>query len=388
MENKKNAYIAILLFGVVSLFGDMVYEGARGVIPAYMMLLGATGVVVGFVGGFGDFLGHAIRLMSGRLADTTKSYWFFTIVGYGMIISIPLLALSNSWHMAALLIITERLGKALRSPSRDTLLSIIGKDVGSGRAFGIHEALDQTGAIAGPLMLAMILLYTNSNYEITFSFLFIPYVMMLIALFFIYRKFSDVGTYEKKKGKNESLGGNFYLYSLAVFLNTLGLVSALLINYRASQILPQGEVWIIPLIYTLIMGVDALSALPSGYIYDKIGTKFLFIPFIISIVPSVLAVSAGSLMIILLAAIFSGFILGMQESVYRAAVADMAPIESRGFAYGIFNASYGFALLASGLVFGYFIDATVSMQTVLIYSVLLQVIAMLVLWKSLKQKAF
>ena len=80
--NSKNAYIGILLFGIVSLMGDVVYEGARGILPTYLKFLGASAVIVGLVGGLGDFLGYALRLVSGFLADTTRAYWFFIFLGY------------------------------------------------------------------------------------------------------------------------------------------------------------------------------------------------------------------------------------------------------------------------------------------------------------------
>ena len=130
-STRKNAYHAILLFGIISLMGDIVYEGARGVIPGYLEFLGATAFIVGFVGGLGDFLGYAFRLVSGFLADTTSAYWLFIFLGYGLIAAIPLLGVPLGLEIAVLLVLLERLGKAFRSPSRDTLLSIISKDVGA-----------------------------------------------------------------------------------------------------------------------------------------------------------------------------------------------------------------------------------------------------------------
>ena len=186
--NSKNAYAGILLLGIVSLLGDVVYEGSRGLVPGYLKFLGASAFIVGLVGGVGEFLGYAVRLVSGVLADTTRAYWLFIFLGYGLIASIPLLGLAGAWEIAIILVLLERLGKALRSPSRDTVLSIVSKDVGMGKAFGIHELLDQIGAVAGPLIVATLMLYSSNNYQLTFSFLLLPFLMLLAALVYTSRK--------------------------------------------------------------------------------------------------------------------------------------------------------------------------------------------------------
>lgn len=170
--NTKSAYIAILLLGIVSLMGDVVYEGSRGIVPPYLAFLGASAFIIVFVGRLGEFLGYSFRLISGVLSDTTKAYWIFIFLGYGLIVSIPLLGFAGGWAIAIILILLERLGKAFRSPSRDAVLSMVSKDVGAGKAFGVHELLDQIGAILGPILVAGLMLYSGNNYSQTFSLLF------------------------------------------------------------------------------------------------------------------------------------------------------------------------------------------------------------------------
>jgi MFS family permease len=237
--NSKNAYAGIVLLGIVSLMGDVVYEGSRGLVPDYLKFLGVSAFIVGFVGGFGDFLGYALRLVSGFLTDTTRAYWFFIFLGYGLIASIPLLGLANAWEIAIILVLLERIGKALRSPSRDTVLSVIGKDVGTGKAFGLHELLDQIGAVAGPLIVAALMFYSSDNYQLTFSFLLLPFLMLLAALVYTFKKIGSITISEPKATgeKNKALEKPFYIYSFAVMLNTMGLIPVLLILYKASTIL-------------------------------------------------------------------------------------------------------------------------------------------------------
>ncbi len=387
LNSRRSAYYAILLFGIVSLMGDIVYEGARGVIPSYLEFLGATAFIVGFVGGLGDFLGYAFRLVSGFLADTTRAYWLFIFLGYGLIAAIPLLGIPLGLEIAILLVLLERLGKAFRSPSRDTLLSIISKDVGAGKAFGIHELLDQIGGILGPLIMTF-LMFSTGNYNFAFSFLALPFLALVAVLTYTYKK---VGTktfqvkMEKTKKSQGKLPKPFLIYTFAVLLNTAGLVPYTIILFKASEILQTTEsMWIIPLIYLLIQGVDAPVALAAGFAYDKFGTRILAIPFLLSIFSSMLTMGSTSLLTIVAAALVFGIVLGMQESVYRAAVSAYTPITSRGTAYGIFNTAYGVGFLISGSLYGLLADLKVSFILISLYTVLMQVTALALLTTSPK----
>ncbi|MBS7617406.1 MFS transporter [Candidatus Bathyarchaeota archaeon] len=355
----KNIYVSILLLGIVSLMGDIVYEGSRGLIPGYLKFLGATAFIVGLISGLGEFLGYAVRLLSGFLADTTRAYWVFMFLGYGLIVSIPLLGFTNGWEIAAILVLLERLGKACRSPSRDTILSIVSGGVGAGKAFGIHEFLDQVGAVMGPLIVATLMLYSSNNYRWTFNFLIIPFTMLLTALVFTYWKIGSRIAVEPKTAivKGRILGRLFYIYTLAVVLNTIGLVPASLILYKVSMILqPEQQQWMVPLIYLLIQGIDAPAALLSGYLYDKFGIKILVLPFILSVFPPLFTMVNSDLTALIVASVFFGIVLGVQESTYRAAVSEFTPLSSRGTAYGVFNATYGFGFLISGGIYGLIID--------------------------------
>ncbi|MEM2934804.1 MAG: hypothetical protein QXF32_00355 [Candidatus Thermoplasmatota archaeon] len=190
MDSKKSLAIKlIIIFGIVSLFGDIIYEGTRGVIGPYLKILGANALIVGFISGFGEFIGYLFRLFSGYFSDRTGAYWLFTFIGYGMIAFIPALSFANIWQIAGLFIIMERIGKALRSPARDTIISHLTKRIGSGFAFGLHELLDQVGAIAGPLIFAFAFLNKETvlidDYKMTFTFMWVPFILLILALIFL-----------------------------------------------------------------------------------------------------------------------------------------------------------------------------------------------------------
>lgn len=389
-NSHREAYLGILLLGIVSLLGDVVYEGSRGIGPDYLGFLGATAVIIGLVGGIGDFLGYAMRLVSGLLVDATRAYWFFIFLGYGLIVSIPLLGISTGLEVAILLVLLERLGKALRAPSRDTVLSMIAKGLGTGRAFGYHELLDQVGAIIGPLIIAALMFYSSNNYSLTFSFLFIPFFMLLIVLAYTYRKINPRTKITEpiitETGKAK-LSRPFLVYTFAVLLNTVGLIPYTLILFKADEILrPVQQQWVVPLIYVLIQGVDAPAALLSGYAFDKFGIKVLVLPFILSIFPPLLAMGSSELTVLIMAAIMFGLVLGMQESIYRAAVSELTPISSRGTAYGVFNMAYGVGFMISGAVYGLAIDYNVSLMFTPIYVFLMQIPAVMLLLSIRQEK--
>jgi len=391
LVNARSVYVAILFLGIVSLLGDVVYEGSRGLVPDYLAFLGASAFIIVFVGRFGEFLGYALRLVSGVLADTTRAYWAFIFLGYGLIVGIPLLGFTNLWWVAIILVLLERIGKAVRSPARDAVLSIVSKGVGAGKAFGIHELLDQIGAILGPLIVAALMFYSGNNYGLTFSFLLVPFLTLVAFLVFTYSRIGqsrpfDAGKVEEKGEKDEEggrLGGAFYIYTLAVFLNTVGLIPYELILLKASAILqPMNQQWIVPLIYMLIQGIDAPTALFAGFSYDKFKIKVLALPFILSIFPTLFAMVNADLTALLFAAVFFGLVLGMQESIYRAAVSEFAPISSRGTAYGIFNTAYGVGMLASGFVYGLIVTFNPPYAAIVLYVLTVQVAAVVLLIKA------
>lgn len=382
-NNRRIGYTAILLFGIVSMFGDIIYEGARGSLPSFLKFLGASATIVGITFGISEFLGYALRLVSGVLADTTRAYWAFYFIGYGLIISIPILGFVNVWYIAIILIVIERLAKAFRSPARDTLISFASKDVGAGKAFGLHELLDQVGAIIGPGIVASILYFTGNNYSKAYVSMFFPYIILLLFVFYVYKSLrGKIIIYKEKHSlKFSSLPRGFWFYILAVSINTMGLIHISLILYVASKL---HAPYFVTILYLIMQAVDAVSAPISGYIYDKYGRGILIFPFILSVIPSILTV-LGRQYHILLSIILFGIIYGMQESIYRAAISDLISMDIRGTAYGIFNTMYGLGFLFGGAVYGILIEMSL-VNYAIIYAIITQTIAISSLLYSIKVK--
>ena len=389
-EAVRKAYMAVFMLGLVSLFGDIVYEGSRGVIPEYLKFLGASAVVVGAVMGLGELISYVSRLGGGILADKTKSYWSLVFLGYGLIAAIPFLPISQvagGWLLAAVLIILERLGKGLRTPARDTIISFASKAIGRGKAFGLHELLDQIGAVSGPLVLALILAVSGS-YTLAFGTLAIPYIILMLTLYTVYKHLKVYGEppASEKKGAGGILSKRTVVYISAVTLNTIALFPAALILYMATNLTEAGILgaWFIPVLYAGIQLVDAPLALITGIIYDKIGLKTLFLPFLTTIIIAPLVMRGDFISIIIGAALF-GLVLGTKESVYRAAIADLSTPEVRATAYGILNTAVGVGSLIAGIVYGFMIDVGAGPLTAAYYSASIGIASLVLLFLVAKK---
>ncbi len=391
--DKKKAIQIIMLFGLISLFGDIVYEGARSVNGPFLKTLGANAAMVGLIAGLGEFAGYAIRLASGYFSDRTKAYWLFTFVGYGMLISVPLMAMAGIWQIAAVLIIMERLGKALRSPAKDTIVSQVTKHVGTGFGFGLQESMDQIGAIAGPLMFAGLFSFLKARdasiheYQSGYSYLWAPFILVMLCLAVAFFKVPDPEAMEERASnvrRSDKLSRAFWLYNLFTFIATLGFVNFLLIAYhfKAKNIMSDAQ---IPFFYAIAMAVDGVAAFIIGKTYDVFkersnndrgGLVTLFtIPFLSIFIP--ITVFSSSLYLAVGGVIIWGIVMGIHETIMKSAIADITPLKKRGTGYGIFNSAYGVAMFIGSAVMGLIYDFSIPL--VIILSVIIEAVSVFVL---------
>jgi MFS family permease len=355
----KSPFYFVILLGLVSLFSDMTYEGARSITGPYLFYLGAGAAVVGFASGFGEFIGYGLRLFSGWLADKTKKYWGLMFIGYALnLLSVPALALVNSWGLAVLLIILERTGKALRTPARDTLLSYATFKMGRGLGFGIHEAMDQIGAFVGPLIVALVF-YLKMGYKPAFLVLLIPALIALSLLTFARITYPAPQKFEKgfPELKTKGFSKSFWWYLLGMCLVGAGFVDFPLIGYHLEKTSILSKDWI-PILYALAMGVDALSAIFLGLLFDRVGLKAVILAIILSL-GAIPLTFLGGIILIFLGMILWGIGLGAQESIMRAVIAQLVPIEKRGVGYGIFNTFFGLFWFIGSFLLGFLYDFSI-----------------------------
>jgi MFS family permease len=373
----RHALRFILLVGAVSLFADMTYEGARSITGPYLAMLGASAIAVGFVAGFGELIGYGVRLVSGYLSDRTGRYWTVTIVGYCInLLAVPLLALIGSWEAAGVLIVLERMGRAIRTPARDAMLSHAAGHTGLGWGFGLHEALDQTGAVLGPLALGAVL-YFGGGYRTAFAILLVPALLALAILLAARLLYPRPRDFELSGPVLEGrvLSSSFWIYLAAVALIAAGYADFPLIAYHFGKAEVIAPAWI-PVLYAVAMATDAMAALALGRLFDRIGLAAMILATLASLLAAPLAFLGSATAAVVGLALW-GVGMGAQESVMRAAIARLAPAERRGTAYGVFNALYGVAWFAGSVLLGALYERSV--LALVVASVVLQAASLPVL---------
>lgn len=352
------------------MLGDLVHESARSVNGQYLSLVGLSATQVGLVFGLGEFLGYALRLLSGAWLDKSKRYWLFLFIGYGVHLVIPLMGLTTSWGWLYTFILLERIGKALRSPAKDTILSAVAENqIGLGYAFGIQEALDQLGAFLGPLIFTALFYFVGSSglevFQLGYQLLVIPFIILMVVLVLVHRKFvrealtPQVDTSQKPP----RLQPIFWIYSAFTFFVAFGLINFSLIGYhlKTQEIVSDGMV---PILYAVAMAVDAFVAIFIGKGYDRLKRQLghktsgvlilLIVPVLTAFVPLLtLSHSVGMLWV---GMALMGVVLGAHETVMRSAIADITPFSKRGIGFGIFNTVYGLSLLLGSLLMGWLYD--------------------------------
>jgi len=349
----------IVLIGVVSLFGDMTYEGARSITGPYLATLGASATIVGVVAGFGELVGYAIRLLSGYIGDRTGRYWTVTIVGYILnLFAVPLLALAGSWQIAVVLIVAERMGRALRAPTRDAMLSHAATRTGAGWAFGLHEAMDTTGAIIGPLAISAAL-YFGQGYTTSFAMLVVPAILSIIVLLVARSQFPTPRDLEVAEPIRQpsALPTKFWTFSVAAAFIGAGYADFSLLAYHFGKAAIVAPPWI-PILYAVAMVAAACAALWLGRRFDRTGILVLVPVTVISALSAPLAFLGGPALVTL-GVIFWGIGMGAQESVMRAVIGSMAPADRRGTAFGLFHAIFGVAWFVGSTLLGVIYDHSV-----------------------------
>lgn len=378
--SRNRAFRFIILLGVISLFADMTYEGARSINGPFLDVLGASGFIVAVVAGMGEFIGYALRLLSGYLSDRTGRYWLFMYIGYGVnLLSLPLLAFVGYWQIAVVLMIVERAGKAFRNPTRDAMLSHASKETGRGWAFGFHEFMDQLGATIGPLLVSAVLFFKNQEYHLVYLLLFIPALLALATLVTARYKYPHPEALEIRTvhpEETKSYPTAFFVYAFAAMCMATGYADFPLIAYHFKQSKIVTDAWI-PLFYAVAMFSDAIVALIVGRLFDRIGVWALMLTTFLSMffAPLVFLMGKNAAM---LGMVFWGVGMGAQESILKATIADLIPSVKRATAYGLFDTMYGAAWFLGSILIGYFYEASV-INTV-VFCMDMQFIALIILF--------
>ena len=370
MNNKKKKALSgaiafITLMGIVSLFSDMTHEGARSILGNYLNLAGASAATIGFVSGAGELFGYSLRIVSGLIADKTKKYWTLVIAGYAIqVLAIPALALipEHGWFWACGLVILERIGKAIKKPAKNTLVSFAASEIGTGKGFAYQEFLDQLGAFLGPVLLFATALVKGTDdlfatYRASFAVLLVPALITIALVIAAKIKYPDPEMFEKQDDKPEDFKfrKSFILYMAAICFFAFGFADFTLITLHAANAgaFPEST---LSLLYAAAMAVDAFAALFFGWLYDKVGLKALIISTLCSTFFSCFVFMTGNAWMIGIGIILWGIGMGAQESIMKAAVSGIVPRSMRSTGFGIFETGFGIAWFLGSWLLGALYD--------------------------------
>lgn len=340
-QRLRGAVAFITLMGVVSLFSDMTHEGARSILGEYLNLAGASGAAIGFVSGVGELCGYSLRLLSGIFADKTKKYWTLVIAGYALqVLAIPALALipENGWVIACGLVILERVGKAIKKPAKNTLVSFAASEIGTGKGFAYQEFLDQLGAFLGPVILFVIAAIKGtgdlfSTYRLSFAVLGIPALITIALVVLAKVKYPHPEMFEKAADAPTEFHTqkSFVLYMAAICLFAFGFADFTLITLHAArtEAFPTSA---LSLLYAAAMAVDAFAALFFGWLFDKIGLRALMLSTLCSAFFSCFIFLSGEPVLMGVGIVLWGVGMGAQESIMKAAVSRIVPAAMRSTA--------------------------------------------------------
>jgi MFS family permease len=395
---------AVVGFGVVSLAADIVYEGARSITGPLLASLGASAVLVGLITGAGEAMALMLRVVFGPLADRSGRYWALTFAGYTLTaVCVPALAITPflagaGLAVACLLILAERGGKAVRSPAKTALLAHAAGAVGLGRGFAVHKALDQAGAVAGPLLVAGVAALAGTLWP-AMAVLIVPGAAALLVLAWIRRKMPDPAVSENASAppastparkaphprwrwrSAASLPTVFWLFAAACGAATAGLVTYGVISYHLTrdQVVPVAGV---PLIYAAAMAAAALAALQSGWLFDRHGGRVLLsLPILVAVVPAL--AFTNSAVVAIVGVLIWGAAVGVQDSTVKALVADLVPTTRRATAYGVFAAVQGATAIVGGTLAGALYDRSLPVLVAMVAA--LQLTALVLLTVTLRR---
>ena len=352
-EERKSAFRFIVALGFVSLFADMTYEGAHSVIGPLLKDLGATATEVGIIAGLGEMIAASLRYFSGKLADRTRAYWTITTLGYFLnLVVVPGLAFAGNWQAAALLVVAERTGKSLRGPARDVLLSEATEVVGYGKGFGLHAAMDQTGAVIGPVFVAISVAHTHHFHQ-AFLWLSVPAAAAFVSLLIARWARGNKGTPPPPVAQRD-FPKVFWFYVVAAGLLALGYADFPLLAYhfqQASLVKPEA----IPLLYGAAMGINGLTALLFGRLYDRFGIQVITLGILASLLALPFGFLGGSTSVYISVACWATG-LGAQDAILRSGIAQVVSMNKRGTAFGTFNAAWGVLWFLGSVTMGALYD--------------------------------
>jgi MFS family permease len=378
MKNR-SAFRFVLTIGIVNFFADFTYEGARGIVGPFLGSLGASAAIVGLVAGLGELMGYGLRSVSGYFADKSHRHWAFAFLGYTVnMLAVPALALAGQWPLAGSLVVAERVGRGIRKPTVEAMLSYAGKSIGAGWVFGLNEALDQAGATIGPLLMALVL-YLSGGFRIGFGVLLAPALLclgILVAARLLHPRPHELEEDAGHTFTTTNLTKSYWIYLAAGAFIAAGFADFALIgfHFHKANTVPGN---LIPVFYAVAMASSALASIPLGHLFDRFGANVPLFAFVLSAAAAPF-VFLGSSYFALIGMILWGIGMSAQGSLFQAMLTGVIPPNKRSTAFGLFDTGYGIAWFLGSAAMGLLYHK--SILAVALFSAVLQLAALPILF--------
>ncbi|HOE24717.1 MAG TPA: MFS transporter [Bacteroidales bacterium] len=346
----------ILFTGLTSFLTDTSVKMIYSVMPMFLMSIGASKASLGLIEGVAESTASLIKALSGFWSDRIGRNKPFMLIGYAIsAIVLPLYAFVISPMQVLFLRFTERIGKGIRTAPRDSLIAASVTNNETGKGFGLQKAMDNSGAIAGPLMAFALLSLFPDNYRLIFLIAGIPAIAGIFVIIF--------GIKEVKKNKSELLQKfrftdypkRYWFFLAIIFVFTLGNSTDALLLVKANE--AGIKVAFIPLVYLITSLVSVIAAIPAGTLSDRIGKEKLLVAgfLIYAVVYLFFGLNVGEGALFVLFALY-GLYSAATDGIQKAFVADVTDANKKGTALGIYNALLGITLLPASLIAGILYD--------------------------------
>ncbi len=345
------AFRFVLIMGVVNLFGDMTYEGGASINGPFLGALGASAAAISIIAGLGEFLGYSLRSVAGYISDKTGRYWLITFIGYALnLLAVPAMALAGHWQVAAALIVVERVGRALRKPTVEAMLSYTTGKIGKGWVYGVNTAMDEIGATVGPLIVALVL-FLKGSYQTAYALLLISSVLAFASLITARINFPLPARLEEgRTAAATRFTSSYWLYMAAGTCFAAGLMSYELISYHLERSGIVSIAWV-PIFLAFATGCGVIASLVLGKLYDRVGMVSVATGVVLS---SFFApvVFQGSLLTAIIAMPLWGIGYATQDTLLKVLIASVLPEGKRNLAFGVFYLGYGGGWLLGSIATG------------------------------------
>ena len=365
------AFRFVLTMGVVNLFADITYEGGASINGPFLGSLGASAAAVSIIAGVGEFLGYSLRSVSGYIADKTGRYWSITFIGYAVnLLAVPAMALTGSWQAAAALVLAERVGRAIRKPTVEAMLSYSTGKHGRGWVYAVNTAMDETGATLGPLLIAIVLIL-GADVRKGYALLLVSSLLALVSLAgarIVFPIPSRLETGGPSTAPASGFTRAYWLYMVAGACFAAGLMSFELISYHLSSTNTVTDHWI-PIFLALATLGAVVASLVLGRAYDRAGIAAV----VAAVIPSALfspLVFFGDFRLALAGLLLWGIGYATQDTLLKVLISSVLPEGRRNLAFGLFYVGYGTGWLAGSVVTGMLYDR--SRPGLVIFAVLVQ----------------